>query len=157
MEILLLILGFVALTAGLAGAFLPIPGPPLSFIGLLLVQWSGFAQFSISVLGTLGFITLVISVLDYYIPIIGTKKFGGSRFGSIGTVVGMLLGLVLFPGIGLFLGAFLGAFVGELIGRAPWQIALRAAVGSFLGFLTGIVLKVILCLVMIGIAIYGLF
>src|SRR5690606_42075819 len=61
MEILLLILGFVALTAGLAGAFLPIPGPPLSFIGLLLLQWSGFAQFSISVLGTLGFITLVIS------------------------------------------------------------------------------------------------
>ncbi len=153
MEILLLILGITALLAGLAGAVLPIPGPPLSFLGLLLLQWSGYAAFSSPVLWSLGIVTAVIAVLDYYIPVYGTKKFGGSRYGSIGTMVGMLAGLFVFPGIGLFLGAFLGAFLGELIGRTPWRQALKAAIGSFLGFVTGIVMKVALCLVMIGYAI----
>lgn len=153
MEILLLILGITALLAGLAGAVLPIPGPPLSFLGLLLLQWSGYAAFSSPVLWSLGIVTAVIAVLDYYIPIYGTKKFGGSRYGSIGTMVGMLVGLFVFPGIGLFLGAFLGAFLGELMGKAPWRLALKAAIGSFLGFVTGIVMKVALCLVMIGYAV----
>ncbi len=153
MEILLLILGVTALLAGLAGAILPIPGPPLSFLGLLLLQWSGYIALSGPVLWSLGIATAVIAVLDYYIPVYGTKKFGGSRYGSIGTMVGMLVGLFVFPGVGLFLGAFLGAFLGELLARAPWQQALKAAIGSFLGFVTGIVMKVILCLVMIGYAI----
>ncbi len=153
METLLLVLAFIALLAGLAGAVLPIPGPPLSFLGLLLLQWSGYATLSGPVLWSLGIATAVIAVLDYYIPIYGTKKFGGSRYGSIGTVAGMLTGLFIFPGIGLFLGAFLGAFLGELLGRAPWRQALKAATGSFLGFVTGIVMKVVLCLVMIGYAI----
>lgn len=149
----MLILGITALLAGLAGAVLPIPGPPLSFLGLLLLQWSGYATFSGPVLWSLGIVTAVIAVLDYYIPVYGTKKFGGSRYGSIGTVAGMLAGLFVFPGIGLFLGAFLGAFFGELLGRAPWRLALKAAIGSFLGFVTGIVMKVALCLVMIAYAI----
>ncbi len=153
METLLLILGITALLAGLAGAVLPIPGPPLSFLGLLLLQWSGYVAFSSTVLWSLGIVTAIIAILDYYIPIYGTKKFGGSRYGSIGTMAGMLVGLFVFPGIGLFLGAFLGAFLGELLGRAPWQLALKAATGSFLGFVTGIVMKVVLCLVMIGYAI----
>jgi len=157
MEILLLILGIIALLSGLAGAVLPIPGPPLSFLGVLLLQWSGYARFSDSVLWTLGVATLIVAVLDYYIPIAGTRKFGGTRYGSIGTAVGMLAGLFILPGIGLFLGAFLGAFVGELIGRATWQTALKAAVGSFVGFVTGIVMKVILCLVMIGYSIAAFF
>ncbi len=149
----MLILGVTALLAGLAGAVLPIPGPPLSFLGLLLLHWSGYATFSGPVLWSLGIATAIIAVLDYYIPVYGTKKFGGSRYGSIGTVAGMLAGLFVFPGIGLFLGAFLGAFFGELLGRAPWRLALKAAIGSFLGFVTGIVMKVALCLVMIAYAI----
>ena len=153
METVLLVLAVIALLAGLAGAVLPIPGPPLSFLGLLLLRWSGYATVSEPVLWTLGIITAVIAVLDYYIPVYGTKKFGGTRYGTIGTVAGMLAGLFIFPGVGLFLGAFLGAFAGELIGGAQWQSALRATVGSFLGFITGIVMKVVLCLVIIGYAV----
>ena len=153
MDIFLLILALIALPAGLAGAVLPIPGPPLSFLGLLLLQWSGYVTLSEPILWSLGLATAVVAVLDYYIPLYGTKKFGGSRYGSAGTMIGMLAGFFLFPGIGLFLGAFLGAFVGELLARASWRQALKAAIGSFLGFVTGIVIKVVLCLFMIGYAI----
>jgi uncharacterized protein YqgC (DUF456 family) len=157
MELFLLILGIVALLAGLAGAVLPLPGPPLSFLGLLLLQWSEYVSFSPTVLWSLGIVTLLLAILDYYIPIYGTKKFGGTSYGSTGTLIGMLAGFFIFPAIGLFLGAFLGAFIGELVGKAPWRLALKAAIGSFLGFVTGIVMKIALCLVMIGYAIVAFF
>ena len=156
MDILLLIAGIACLLIGLAGAVLPLPGPPLSFAGLILLHISRFAEFSQTVLYTLGFVTIVIAVLDYYIPVWGTKKFGGTRFGAIGATVGMLAGFLFIPAIGIFVGTFLGAFLGELIGRAKVKDALKSAVGSFIGFLTGIVMKVILCLIMIGYAVSGL-
>jgi uncharacterized protein YqgC (DUF456 family) len=156
MDILLLIAGIACLLIGLAGAVLPLPGPPLSFAGLILLHISRFAEFSQTVLYTLGFVTIVIAILDYYIPVWGTKKFGGTRSGAIGATVGMLVGFLFIPAIGIFVGTFLGAFLGELIGKAKVKDALKSAVGSFIGFLTGIVMKVILCLIMIGYAVSGL-
>jgi uncharacterized protein YqgC (DUF456 family) len=140
MDILLLVAGIACLFAGLAGAILPLPGPALSFFGLVLLHISKFAEFSQTTLYSLGFITIVIGVLDYYIPVWGTKKFGGTRNGAI-------------PAIGIFIGTFTGALLGELIGGAKINAALKSALGSFVGFLTGIVIQLLLCLVMIGFAV----
>jgi len=156
MDILLLIAGVACLLTGLAGAVLPLPGPPLSFAGLILLHISKFAEFGDTVLYTLGFVTVVIAVLDYYIPIWGTKKFGGTKYGAIGATVGLLIGFFFIPAIGMFIGTFLGALLGELIGGSKFSSALKSAFGSFVGFLTGIVIKVILCLVMIGYAVVEL-
>ena len=153
MDILLLIAGIACLLAGLAGAVLPLPGPPLSLAGLILLHISKFAEFSDTVLYTLGFVTIVIVVLDYYIPIWGTKKFGGTKYGAIGATVGLVVGFFFIPAIGMFIGTFLGALLGELIGGSKFNSALKSAVGSFVGFLTGIIIKVILCLVMLGYAV----
>jgi uncharacterized protein YqgC (DUF456 family) len=152
MEIFLLVAGIICLLTGLAGAILPLPGPPLSFAGLILLHVSSYAEFSIIVLVSLGFVTLVIAVLDYYIPIWGMKKFGGTRAGAIGATLGLLLGFFIIPALGMFLGTFLGALIGELIGGAKIKTAFKSAIGSFVGFITGIVMKVVLCLVMIGYA-----
>ena len=149
MDIFLLIAGIACLGAGLAGAVLPLPGPPLSFGGLILLHISKYAEFSQTVLISLGFVTVVIAVLDYYIPIWGTKKFGGTNYGAVGATIGLLVGFFVIPAIGIFIGTFLGALAGELIGGANIKSALKSAVGSFVGFITGIVMKVILCLVMI--------
>jgi uncharacterized protein len=157
MDIVLLILAIACLGIGLAGAVLPLPGPPLSFVGLLLLHFSSYAQFSPWVLYTFGFITLVITVLDYYVPIWGIKKFGGTSYGTWGSTIGLLLGFLVIPALGIFLGAFLGAFIGELIGKMPVEKALKAAFGSFLGFLSGIIMKVILCIAMIVVAVWAFF
>ncbi|WP_028668038.1 DUF456 domain-containing protein [Runella zeae] len=157
MDILLLILGIAGLLVGLAGAVLPLPGPPLSFVGLLCLHFSKYAEFSQFTLYTLGIVTLIISVLDYYVPIWGVKKFGGTNYGAWGSTVGLLIGFFFVPAIGIFLGAFLGALIGELIGGMAADKALKAAFGSFLGFLGGITMKVILCLVMIGYAVAAFF
>ena len=157
MDLLLLILGGVCLLTGLAGAVLPLPGPGLSFAGLLMVHFSRYADYAQSVLITFGILTAVVVVLDYYIPIWGVKRFGGTRYGSIGAIIGGLAGFFIIPGIGIFLGTFLGALAGEVIGKSTFKASLRAAFGSFLGFLSGMFIQVILCIAMIVYAGYGLY
>lgn len=149
MDVFLLILGIAGLLIGLAGAVLPLPGPPLSYVGFLCLHFSKYAQFSQGLLISLGVLTAIIAVLDYYVPIWGTKKFGGTQAGAWGATVGVVIGFFVIPAIGVFLGAFLGALVGELIGGAQFNYALKSAIGSFVGFMAGIVMKVLLCLVMI--------
>ena len=147
-DILLLILSVICLLVGLAGAVLPLPGPPLSLLGLFLLNASKYADFSRKTVILFTLLTVGMSIFDYYAPIWGTMKFGGTKYGSWGSTIGLLVGLFFTP-IGMFLGAFLGAFLGEIIGKTEPDKALKAAVGSMIGLITGIVGKVILCLVMI--------
>jgi len=150
-DIVLLISSIICLLVGLAGAVLPLPGPPLSLIGLFLLHYSKYAQFDRSTLTFFAILTVAMSIFDYYAPIWGTKKFGGTKYGSWGSTIGLLVGLFFTP-IGMFLGAFLGAFLGEILGKTDPKIALKAAIGSFIGLVTGIIGKVILCLAMIVLA-----
>ena len=147
-DILLLIASIICLFVGLAGAVLPLPGPPLSLVGLFLLNASKYADFSRKTLIFFTLLTVGMSIFDYYAPIWGTKKFGGTKYGSWGSTIGLLLGLFFTP-IGMFLGAFLGAFLGEIIGKTEPDKALKAAIGSMIGLITGIVGKVILCLAML--------
>jgi hypothetical protein len=150
-DILLLIGSVICLIIGLAGAVLPLPGPPISLIGLFLLHNSKYAQFDRSTLTLFALLTVGMSIFDYYAPIWGTKKFGGTRYGSWGSTIGLLVGLFFTP-IGMFLGAFLGAFLGEILGKTEPKIAFKAALGSFIGLITGIVGKVILCLAILILA-----
>lgn len=148
MDVLWIVLGIILMVVGLAGCILPfLPGPPLCYLALLIQQLQSTPPYTTKFLLIWAAITLVVTGLDYVIPIYGTKKFGGTKYGMWGCVVGLVAGLWLGP-FGLILGPFAGAFAGELIGSATSGIAFRAAVGSFIGFLTGTLLKLIACFVM---------
>jgi uncharacterized protein YqgC (DUF456 family) len=148
MDVLWLVLGVVLMLVGLAGCILPfLPGPPLCYLALLIQQLQSSPPYSSDFLLLWAGITLVVTGLDYVIPIYGTKRFGGTQYGMWGCVIGLIAGLWLGP-FGLILGPFAGAFVGELIGNARSDHALRAAVGSFVGFLLGTLLKLVACFVM---------
>ena len=142
MDITLLIIGFILMLLGVLGSFLPVlPGPPISWVGLLLLHLTTAIPDDWWFLGITAVVAVVIFALDYIIPIIGTKKFGGTKAGMIGTTVGLIIGLfVPIPG-GIFIGAFAGAFIGELSNKADNKTALKAAFGSFLGLLTGAFMK----------------
>lgn len=148
MDIILVLIAYICLVVGLLGAVLPLPGPPLSFIGLLIFAFTKFSNLSTELLWGFGAATAIISVLDYYIPIWGIKKFGGSKSAIWGSSIGLVIGMFLGP-FGIFIGAFLGALVGELLAGSKAQAATKAAFGSFLGFISGIVLKLVLCAMML--------
>ncbi|MEO9513171.1 MAG: DUF456 domain-containing protein [Flavobacteriaceae bacterium] len=147
MDIALLVLGFVLMLIGILGSFLPVlPGPPISWLGLLLLYLTKAVPDDWWMLGITLFFALLITVMDYVIPAMGTKKFGGSKAGMLGTVVGLLVA-IFFPILGPFgiiVWPFVGALVGELINKADQKTALKAAFGSFLGFLTGTFMKLVL-------------
>lgn len=145
MDIVLIILGALCLLAGIVGCIVPaLPGVPLAYVGLWLLHITDRAQFSWQFLLIWGIITVVVQVLDYIIPVWGTKKFGGTKWGTWGSMIGLLLGMFLGPW-GIILGPFVGAVLGELIaGKASAQ-AIRAGFGSFVGLMTGTVIKLICC------------
>ncbi len=132
---------------GLIGCFVPvIPGPPIAYLGILAMQFRQEPPFSTWALVLWGLFILIITVLDYWVPVYGTKIFGGSKWGANGSLIGMIAGLFtgFFTGpIGMFAGAFVGAFVGEILYGKNEKDALTAAFGSFLGFLAGVVMKVV--------------
>ncbi|HKL02070.1 MAG TPA: DUF456 domain-containing protein [Cryomorphaceae bacterium] len=144
MDIALAIIGGLFIFVGIVGSLLPvIPGPPLSWVGLLLMHFSEYASFSTRFLVISAVVMVVVTALDYFIPIWGTKKFGGSRAGVMGSTIGLIVGLFFGP-IGIILGPFLGAFIGELaVNRKETRKAMRSATGSFVGFLLGTGLKLI--------------
>jgi uncharacterized protein len=140
-DYLLLILGIVFIIIGIIGCLVPIlPGPPLSFLGLISLHISRFGHFPNTTLIILGIIAVIVTVLDYIVPVWGTKKFGGSKYGTRGATVGLIIGLFLGP-VGIIIGPFIGAFVGELIFKDNMNYAIKASFGSLLGFLAGIGLK----------------
>ena len=146
MDILLIFLGTVCLLVGLAGCFLPVlPGPPVSYAGLLLLHFTDKVQFSTTQLILWALLVVIVQVLDYVTPMLGTRYSGGGKWGNWGCMVGTIAGLFIFPPWGVLIGPFAGAVIGELLGGKRSVEAFKAGLGAFLGFLLSVVVKVSLC------------
>lgn len=151
MEYFLLIVGFICMITGIIGSFLPVlPGPTVSWVGILLLYLCPTIAYNYWVLGITLLIAVVIAILDYVIPAKGTKRFGGSKYGIWGTNIGLIVGL-FFPPLGFIIGPFLGALLGELLfDSKDHNRALKAATGSLLGFLAGTFIKFMVTIVYLG-------
>lgn len=144
MDYVLIGLGVLFIISGILGCVLPvIPGPPLSYLGLLILHFTERYQFSSRFLIIWAIITAVVYALDYVIPAWGTKRFGGSKRGVWGSVIGLVIGLFFFPPFGIIIGPFLGAVIGELTSGKDSGVAIKSGFGSFIGFLVGTLLKLI--------------
>ena len=144
MDFVLIGLGILFMISGILGGVLPVlPGPPLSYSGILLLHFTERYQFSTRFLVIWAAITILVYILDYIIPAWGTKRYGGSKQGIWGSIIGLIAGLVFFGPFGIIIGPFAGAVVGELIAGKDSAGAFRSGFGSFMGFLAGTVMKLI--------------
>ncbi|MBR0533248.1 MAG: DUF456 domain-containing protein [Bacteroidales bacterium] len=144
-----LILGLV----GIVGSIIPaLPGPPLSWVGLLLVYFSG--QRGVADPMTLRFlmiwlvVTVLVTIFDYFVPAWFTKVTGGHRAASIGAMIGLFIGM--FSPFGIIVGSLAGAFLGEFLfeKRGVWD-SFKASLGAFLGFMSGTGAKLIVSGIML--------
>ncbi len=149
MDYLLLFIGIFLALLGFIGCFIPaIPGPPLCFLSLLMLNFTQWGNFSTTFMVVMAVLAVAAVVLDYVVPAWGTKKFGGTKRGTWGATIGVFVGMFFAP-IGIFLFPLVGAFIGEYTGDNNSDRSLKAAFGSFIGIMTGLVIKLILCGVMI--------
>lgn len=143
MDLFLLILGFTLVLLGVIGSFLPVlPGPLTGWLGLLVLHLTSVVPENWVFLGITLAIAILIWVLDYMIPAIGTKRFGGSKYGVYGTTIGLIIGLLTPIPFGILIGAFLGALLGELLyDSKDTNRAIKASFGSFIGLLASATIK----------------
>lgn len=159
MSTVLIILAFLCLAIGIAGAVIPgLPGPPVSWVGLLLAALTPYVSTSATMLIVTAVIAAVITVLDYVVPSLSTKRLGGSKYGIWGCNIGLVISIIGLPFgpqglLGVIFWPFAGALIGEYINQHDWQPALRAAWGAFLGFLTGTLLKLVYCIALLVVVI----
>ena len=142
-EIVITIVGLLLVILGLLGSVLPIlPGPPLGFAGLLLMALARHFSEPLTpiLILALALATLGVILFDYLLPVLMSKKYGASKWGVGGSVIGMVVGLFFSP-LGALLGAFVGAVAGEWISHRKQKKALKAGFGVVLGSLLGTVLK----------------
>ncbi|MCB9033352.1 MAG: DUF456 domain-containing protein [Chitinophagales bacterium] len=150
---ILITIGIILLIIGLVSCVLPpLPGPPIAY-GALLIAYFGLHKVEAIpqwLLITYAVLTIVIAILDNFIPIWGTQKFGGTKAGIRGSFVGILIGIFFAPfgGISLIICPFLGAIIAELIDGQDMNTAFKSGVGSFIGFLLTSGIKIILVLFM---------
>ncbi len=145
LEPLLITLAVILLIVGIIGSVLPVlPGPPLSWLGLLILKFLPSINYRISwtVIIVVGLFTLVVVLLDNLLPIWSTKKVGGNKQVVWGAGIGFVAGFWFGP-FGIILGPFVGALLGGLISGTPVLSAMKHASGAFIGFFAGIVLKFI--------------
>ena len=152
MDWLFITLGIIFLLVGLIGAILPgLPGPTISYIGLIFLELTKRVDQSTEFLVIMGLIMAIVTLLDYVVPIYGTKRFGGTKRGVWGSTIGLIIGIFVLPALGIVLGPFgligiiagpfLGAYIGEATSGMDSGQAFKAAIGSFIGFLTGTFMK----------------
>ena len=155
----LIVIGLLMAVLAVVGSVLPvIPGPPLGFAALLVVSFAkGWEPFSPWFLIATGGLALVVSILDYLLPAEGARRYGASRFGVIGAILGAVTGFLVMPLPGIVIGALLGAVAGELLASKGGREALRAGWGVFLGFIAGAVIRLSFSLAMLFFCLKALF
>lgn len=158
MEYLIFLLAVVFIIVGIIGDVVPgLPGVPISYAAMILLHFFTDITYTTEALIIYGILCAVITIVDYFVPVWGTKKFGGTKAGVRGSTIGLIVGVVVLPILGIVIGPFgligilagpfFGAYIGEKMTGVDDQLAWRSAIGSFVGFVAGTLLKVVYSLV----------
>lgn len=145
--------------AGVLGTFLPVlPGTPLIVVGALITGVStNFSVIRVRDLIVLGLLSLLAEGVDYLFSLVGAKKFGASKAGLFGGMVGVFIGLLTMGPMGVLVGPFLGAAIAELLTGRRMDEAIRVGFGSIIGVLGGMLMTFLISLFMAGYVLMKIF
>ena len=142
MELIIGIIVIFLLIIGIIGSFVPaIPGPPISYGALLLSHFYVYPVSNEDFLWLMAVVVISVTIFDFWVQVYGVKKFGGSKKAINGSIIGLIIGLIFLPGIGIILGPFIGAFIGAKMEDPDVNKALKIALGALAGFMVGTLLK----------------
>jgi len=143
----------VVMLLGVVGTLLPaLPGTPLIFLAALGYGfYEGFAKITPIALGILFVMMAASLIVDYLAGVAGAKRYGASRYGTWGSFIGGVAGVIFFSIPGLLIGPFFGAVVGELISGRNAKEALKVGFGTVLGLAGGAFVKLVIAISMVAV------
>ncbi|MBQ6577780.1 MAG: DUF456 domain-containing protein [Bacteroidales bacterium] len=144
MDTFLIVVAVILGLVGIVGSVVPgLPGPPLSWVGLLIMFYKGGDPMSTKFLIFWLVITTLVTLVDYVVPAWFTKITGGSKYAARGAIAGLFIGMIV-PPVGIIVGSLLGAFGAELLFAGKDTVSsVKSALGAFLGFMFGTGIKLI--------------
>lgn len=137
---------------GVVGALLPgLPGTPVIVITAVIYGLvNNFQIISFNLVLLLVGLSLIAEILEYIITGIGAKKYGASRYGIFGLLLGGLLGLIFFGPLGVLGGMLLGSTIMEVISGKELLLAVKTGLGALIGAIGGSVFSFLVALLMAG-------
>ena len=142
MDIIIICVVAFILLLGIIGCFVPVmPGPPISYVALLVFHFFSSYNIDENTLWLWALIVIAVTVFDLWVQIYGVKKFGGTKKAVNGSIIGLIIGIFLLPHFGIIIGPFLGAFIGAKMDDPDVNKALRIALGALAGFVAGTIVK----------------
>lgn len=144
---LLVIIFFVLMIPGFAGAFLPLPGLLYMFIMVLIYgSVDKFVHLQPWELGVLAGITLISTINDFLSGLLGAKYGGAAQKSMLLGIIGMIIGILIFPPFGGLVGVFVGILIAEFIRHGGRKKAIKAATGGLVGSIVGMIITLILAI-----------
>ena len=147
MEIgVVLVVCLILVLAGLVGSVIPgLPGTPLYLVAMLIARFCGDVEMSNLELFVIFILVAATFAVDFFLPMWTTKKFGGTKAGVYGSIVGLLVGLFLPlplpPGTSTIFCMFLGAIIGEYIAGQSNEVAVKSGMGNLIVFIVATTVK----------------
>ena len=113
----------------------------------MLFRSDSWVHFSPLFLFIIGLLTILTIFLDYFGTLWGVTKFGATKKGIWGGVLGSIIGLLFMGPLGLLWGSILGVVCGELLAGRALLSALKVSIGNLLGFLGTTLLQLAISLI----------
>ncbi|GAB1487957.1 DUF456 domain-containing protein [Opitutaceae bacterium] len=156
MEIAVWTLTLLLTLIGLLGVIVPLlPGTTLILIAMGVHKLLLPAGLSGAALGWIAAVWALSVIVDFAGVLIGTRLFGGSRWGMAGASGGALMGM-FFSLPALILGTIFGAVAAErYVAKKTHRESLLAGVGAAFGFILSTVGRLVCAVAMIVIFLVG--
>lgn len=141
------IIAVIVMLVAVAGTVVPVlPGLPLSWLAMLLFGFiEKFERLDARFLAITFAIVIATEAADYFTKAWGARRYGASKAGTWGAVLGGFAGLFFLP-VGLLLGPFLGVLIAELLAGRTTDESLRAGWGGLIGTVGSIAIKITVAL-----------
>lgn len=136
---------------GFAGLVFPV-------VPSIIMFWVGFLVFQFAVDGEalswmFWVIMIVLTILVLFSDFIANsyfvKRFGGTKKGEYAAIAGVIIGMFVYPPIGIIVVPFILVLIVEGLGSKDMNQAFKASIGSLLAFLSSAIFNALVYVFMV--------
>lgn len=142
---MILVLCLILVAVGLLGSVIPgMPGTPLYLVAMLIARFCADVPMSTIELFIIFILVAATFAVDFFLPMWTTRKFGGTKAGVYGSILGLLIGFFVPIPASTIICMFLGAIIGEIIAGQSNGVAVKSGMGNLIGFIIATSVKFVL-------------